>query len=294
MALRTHERQLGRENDTAIVLPYTWGGDEHNNREMIRDLALLTGSLVIGMQTPGTGTFFVSPKTRAGLQPGKLRGLAEEFAGEVHEHLEKRGRPRRLLVAQSGRVALGARMQTSSYRPFTHVLLRDGVNLCAPETIKQGYYRLTRQDTQPEYAAYKPQRTRKHKIQDRLAAGHQLVEVATQGKLLCSTESIEAVQDLARDPTTPLYHLTFTRGICGPVEDQARFVNILMYLRGAAAIAERSPDLPEDRPVFMAPLSAQMWPGSHTDLLNPLLLHTHVQYALTHNGTPPDPATAAR
>jgi hypothetical protein len=290
MTLKVHERQIGQENDVAIVLPYTWGGDEHNNRDLIGDVALLTGSLVIGVQTPGTGTFYVNHRTRKGLQPGNLAGLAEDFAGEVHNHLEKHGLPRRLLVAQSGRVALGARMQTSAHRPFTHVLLRDGVNLMAPESVREGYYRLTHQDPTPEYATYNPRRTLLHKMQDKIAAGHQMVEVLTQGKLLCSTESMEAVQDLARDTTTPLYHLTFTRGICGSVEDQGRFSLSLAALRVVHGQTEAGA---ADKEGFVAPLTTAVWPANHTDLLNPMLLHTHINYALDLHGPPPDPTSAA-
>jgi hypothetical protein len=266
------------ETELAIFFPYPWGGDRHNNQDILKGVALLTGGLVIGAQTPGTGRLHIDRATRRRLRPGRLADLASDYAGEVNEFLDKNGQTIRLLAAQSGRVALGARMQLSEHRPFTHVLLRDGVNLCAPETLKKGYQRLVSQPPQGEHRHYEDRRkTFRHKMQDRRSAAHRAVEVLTQGKLLCSAESRLAVTALARDITTPLYHLTFEHGITGMPEQQIDFLDELginRVLGMAQCYGEES----------TAPFEAAVLPGNHADLQNPLLLHTHINRALNLTG----------
>ncbi|HSW98453.1 MAG TPA: hypothetical protein VLF71_01300 [Candidatus Saccharimonadales bacterium] len=253
-------------NDIAVVFPYPHGGEPHNNQEFLRGVALLTGGLAVGLQTPGTGKMYIDRATRARLRPGRLHELAAEHAYDVKQVLDSEGRSARVLVAHSGRVALGARMQTSPARPFTGVVLRDGTNLCAPEPVRQGYRRLTHQ-APARFTSYGDDyKPLLHRLRDKRARLHGYVEVVNQGRLLCSEESIDAVQALAADPTTPLLHMTFEEGICGPVPDQYLFA---CHLRGIRADAAT----PEAR----APLIAQVVPGAHGDLQNHGLLDSQIR-----------------
>jgi len=266
------------EPDLAIFFPYTWGGDYHNNRKIQEDLSLLTGALVIGAQTPGTGKLYVNRGLRRKLKPGRLQELGDEYAAEVHTFLETLGRPRRLLVGQSGRVALSASMQLSKFRPFTHVLLRDGVNLRAPERVRDGYHRLRNQPSRgqrgistavPDSPA-EEHKTVGHKMLDKLARVHGLVEVATQGRLLCSEEPSALVTQLARDAHTPFCHVTFNNGITGSVAQQTLFNTELEQVRRLA----RGPNQ------IGAPLLTLQEPGNHADLQHVGLLATHVNITL--------------
>ncbi|HEX7963880.1 MAG TPA: hypothetical protein VF466_04810 [Candidatus Saccharimonadales bacterium] len=280
MALRVDKYQVRPgEPELSVLFLYPWGGDRHNNRQLLREISLLTGGLAIGAQTPGTGRIYIDRATRRSLRPGHLHEMADDYAGEVHEMLTAEGQPQRLLAAQSGRVALGARMQLSPHHPFTHVLLRDGVNLCAPESVIDGFRRLTSQPGEGEYGTYTERRNLLHKARDVRSLVHGRVEVLTQGRMLCSTESRLAVEALARDRTTPLYHLTFARGITGPVEVQREFRATLEALR------------PEDG----APLMAKVLVGNHNDLQHPLLFHDDITQTLllTHPAPEPVPAPQA-
>jgi hypothetical protein len=261
------------ESDLAIFLPYTWGGDYHNNRQLQEDLSLITGALVIGAQTPGTGTLFVGRKTRKKLQPYRFANLAAEYAAEVSEYLQAEGRPRRLLVAQSGRVALGAHMQLSPSRPFSHVLLRDGVNLMGQLTVVQGYRHLKAQPGKGERrGTYEGEhKNPAHKVLDKLAMLHGYVEILTQGQTLCSDEPATAVTKLARDATTPMHHVTFANGITGPRDKQQEFNTALGNIR------HTSLPLGDGVP---AQLLAQMETGNHADLLHVGLLSTHIDRTL--------------
>lgn len=270
----TERRQDKGESNLVIFLPYAWGGDYHNNWRLQEDLAMRTGALIIGAQTPGTGKLHVNRGMRRRLRPGQLQDLANDYAEEVNMYLNALGRPRRLLVGQSGRVALAAHMQLSPSRPFTRVLLRDGVNLNAPQGILEGYRHLRSQPSKGEHSSDSPapeHKTRAHKALDKLAFLHGLVEVATQGPLLCSEEPTNAVTRLAKDKTTPVYHVTFENGITGAPELQQEFNASLMSVR----------DLAGGRDHVGQPFVAEMVAGNHADLLNVGLLHRHIQKTLT-------------
>src|SRR5207253_5349719 len=130
--------------------------------------------------------------------------------------LQGEGRTTNVLVADSGRVLLGVSMQLSQHRPFTHAVFRDGTNLVAPETVSEGYHRLTHQKP-AQFTHYTERKSWLHRLQDRRSFIRGLAEVATQGKLLTSTAGIETMEGLAADPTTPVLHFTFEDGICGPL-----------------------------------------------------------------------------
>ena len=278
MTLRVDKYQVRPgEPELSVLFLYPWGGDRHNNRQLLREISLLTGSLAIGAQTPGTGRVYINRATRRGLRPGRLHEIAADYAGEVREVLDAEGQPKRLLAAQSGRVALGARMQLSPHHPFTHVLLRDGVNLCAPESVIDGFRRLTSQPGEGEHGTYPERPSLLHKAQDVRSLVHGRVEVLTQGRMLCSTESRLAVEALARDRTTPLYHLTLEHGITGPIEAQREFRATLEALR----------------PEGGAPLVAKIMPGNHNDLQHPLLFHDDITQTLLLTGQQPTPAPQA-
>ncbi|HSX34564.1 MAG TPA: hypothetical protein VLF62_02885 [Candidatus Saccharimonadales bacterium] len=283
MALKVYPTEKrNAEPDLAIFLPYTWGGDYHNNRQLQEDLSLITGALVIGAQTPGTGTLFVGRKTRKKLQPYRFADMAAEYAAEVNEYLAAEGRPRRLLVAQSGRVALGAHMQLSESRPFSHVLLRDGVNLMGQLTVMQGYHHLKAQPGRGErQGVYQGEhKNTAHKLQDKLAMLHGYVEIITQGQTLCSDESLAAVTKLARDVTTPLHHVTFANGITGPRDKQQEFNTALGDIRHTSLP-------PGDG--MPAQLLAHMETGNHADLLHVGLLSTHIDRTLELQPYRPSP-----
>jgi hypothetical protein len=253
-----------RHPDMVTTFLYPWGGERHNNKEILSEVVALTGGVALGLQTPGTGRVFVSHSTLKRLRPGKLGGLAEDYAGDVKEYLDGLGIRTRVLAAQSGRVALGARMQLSSHRPFTHVLLRDGVNLRAPEKIGEGYQQLTHQRP-AQFPTHDEPKSVWHKILDGRAQVRGLIEVFNQAQLLCSTESMDAVRGLAIDPTTPVLHITFEDGICGSPQQQQDFNSALLAIR-----AEHSDQ-------SSAPLRAHMYPGAHGDLQNTFLLAEHIR-----------------
>lgn len=275
MALKVDKYQLGaKETNTVIFFPYTWGGEQHNNRQLLTELALLTGALVIGAQTPGTGRLVVGPRTRTRLQQGwRFTALATEYAEEVDALLRHHGQPHRLLAAQSGRVALGARMQASEFRPFTHVLLRDGVNLCAPESPRSALERLRAQPSGGEHGHYPERKNIMHRLRDFRARWHGRVEALNHLELMCSEESRYAVEALVReDRFSPITHITYERGITGTPAQQEEFAQHLQVMRQAAVISHGGG--------FHAPLRATVEPGNHADLLNPRLLHAHVLLAL--------------
>jgi hypothetical protein len=279
MALQIDRYQL-RKGDTelAIFFPYPWGGERHNNEQLLKEISLLTGGLVLGAQTPGTGRMYIDRATRKRLRPGPFAELAADYAGEVHEFLEASGQPVRLLAAQSGRVALGARMQLSEHRPFTHALLRDGVNLLAPERVRDGVRRLQAQPSEGEHGTMAEEhKSTTHKLRDTRARWHGRAEILNHAELMCSTESRAAVETLARDIMTPLYHITFANGITGTPGQQGRFNTLLVAMRAARGQG------------FMAPMEAATVPGNHADLQNPLLFHDHILYTLSLGDPRHDP-----
>jgi hypothetical protein len=278
MALQVNPYQLNRkETDLAIFFPYPWGGERHNNEQLLKEISLLTGALVIGAQTPGTGRIYIDRATRRGLKPAGVEALAADYAGEVNAYLESEGRPRRLLAAQSGRVLLGALMQLSEHRPFTEVVLRDGTNLCAPETVRHGIERLLSQPGEGEHTPYGlgPKNTM-HKLRDVRARWHGRVEMLTQARLQCSTKGAQAVTALARDATTPLYHVTFEHGICGTPEQQAEFNKLLTASRLAWLTRE---DAADTLGAYTS-IAVEVAKGNHADLQNPLILHDHINTVL--------------
>ena len=267
MALKIDRYEVpGRDsgNNLTVTFLYPHGAGTHSNRDLLRGTALLTGGLVLGVQTPGTGRVYIDRATRARLQHGRLADLAADHAAAVHDYLLSEGRSTNILVAHSGRVALGARMQCSPSHPFSHVIVGDGSNLCAPESVRDGYARLTGQKP-AQFTHYTEHKTLGHRLRDRRARLHGILEVVYQGPMLCSTESVDAVTDLAADPTTPVLHFTLTNGICGSPKRQREFALHLEAVRHGAVTGEHQ-----------APLRARILPGGHGDLQNSLLLDDHL------------------
>jgi hypothetical protein len=270
MTLKVDQYGGNPNPDTAVFVPYSWGGETHNNEALLRDVALRTGALLIGAQTPGTGRMYIDRATRKALRPGDpFAAMAEDYAYQVTELLDGIGMPTRVLAANSGRVALGARMQTTDAQPFTHALLRDGVILHPPANLPAALKLMGSQPAEGELKAGRLEegpKTPEHVRRDKTARRHGIVEAIAQRHIVTSTEPIEAVEHLARSSgSTPVLHLTFARGIAGTEEEQHRFARHLEEIRA---------DTPGG---LVTRLVAEVVPGNHADLLNPALFAEHIE-----------------
>lgn len=273
MALKVDRYQIGVETDISVFFPYPWGGNERTHRQLLKELSLLTGALVIGAHAPGTGNIFSSTRLRRRLQSERsLGGICDDYAAEVDSILESTGRSVRLLVAQSGQANLGARMQTGRAKPFTHVLLRDGVNLSSSLTPRAYKKRLLQQPPNSEQTNYDdPGRTRNPL---RIASNYvrMRAELSAYARTSASDSGRLAALELARDTLLPFTNVTFIGGITDSPEQQHDFANSLAIARHAAHTAQSTN--------IVAPLNTLIEPGNQADLQNPILLHDHVGIAL--------------
>lgn len=206
---------------------------------------------------------------------------ATSLTEELCSYKDFMDRPVRLGWGDSASGFLIALMQKNWLRPFHGVLLRESVNLHAPEQIEAGIQRILTQagptETWKPGAAQHVKTFQQHApegVYDRvrrfLSPQLRKLEFAAFGSIMCTTPaSVNLAEDLAADPDVAFRYVGFTRGITGTRDQVMEFGPYLESLRTEAL----SLAPPLSRPQIVANAQA----GTHEDLLNPSIAIIHIR-----------------
>lgn len=211
-----HHRPGARSGEatTVVYAPRPWAGSPRNSTARFNALADLTGFVIVTTQLVGTGKVLIDRATRRSLRRGAIDDLVAEEA--IYAQGVTKDYPVRIGMGDSARATWIARMQTSEHPPFSHVLVRDGINTYAPEGLLQGATRLLRRagsrgETGPGAVPADPQ-TKAERLYV-MACG--AAEIINHGPLMCSTTGMEAMFELARQADTPVHSVVLGHGVSG-------------------------------------------------------------------------------
>jgi hypothetical protein len=255
----------------AVFAPFSFAGNEANSAARYDEIARLTGMDVWTAHSSGTGKIYIDRATRRSLRPGKLRDITDDYAQEVGTMLA--GYAVRLGMGDSGRGVWIATMQQASAKPFSHVLIRDGVNLYAPEPVTTGARRLFEHGGDMGDVRQLAQIETPYTLQ---TASHTFLcgisEAITHRKLMCGLDSVQAVLNVANDPSIPFHNVGLEYGIGGSPQAVRSYNQVLETTRELASLAN----------LGAAPLLASYEKGwGHGALMDPAAAAGHVEQTVT-------------
>lgn len=285
MRIRQYGPKRGNGTGVAIFAPRPLGGDVHNTDGRYDYIAQQTGHTIFAAYRPISMRMLTravrSSQTSAHRAASIYAKIATRAAEELSTYRDFVDWPIRIGWGDSASGLFVALMQRSWPRPFDGLLLRESINLHAPEPIDAGIQRITNQPeaTQPwdtdalrhvvAFQANAPESTY-DKARRLLSPQLRKLDFAALGSVMCGTQkSVDVVEELAADPDTALRYVGFTRGITGPREAIIEFGPYLEGLRTNA--------LPLNARSDPASISANAIIGTHADLLNPSLAIVHIE-----------------
>lgn len=221
--------------DTVIYAPYTWGSNPYNDGGRYEALARATRFDVVTVQAPGTGRVIIDRDERRQLRPHNIRELAEQHA----ELITKKMADYRVRLglgdsARGTEIAAVLALAEPDEPVLTHGLIRDGINLCAPERFRKGFPRVqkygdvrfaTDNSDDLHFAA------ERQPFQTPRAYLRAASEALTHRKLLCSEIGMRLMVQIAERPDIPLHHVGIGYGITGTGEQAQQFNDYLACLR---------------------------------------------------------------
>jgi len=226
----------GGRADTLAVAFFPWGGNDSNSADRYREVAKqsaatgLAGVDVATLSAPGTGKVFIDRASRRYLKPGRFQYTNDLFASSLAHYTQYY----RYVIGwgDSARAIDVVGMALAERSPFDAVLLRDGINLHAPESAWNGLKRAYTQGGRRLENDFDPapiqEQTRSQKLYSKACA---LSEAITHAGLLASRHGVQLAYDLARQPDIPAHIVTLEHGICGDEAGSVRFGDRLLEMR---------------------------------------------------------------
>ncbi len=244
-----------------VYAPYSWGGNDNNSHNRYAALAQESGFDVINRHVPGTGAVIIDRATRRDLRRGDIAELAAQEAANVEKYLNDY--EVRVAMGDSGRGLWVATM--SLHKIFSHVLIRDGFNAHAPESVLQGTLRVLLRagswgEAGPQLVPNDPQTLTERAY----SAACSLSEMKHHARLMCGTASTQAMVEMVAQPELPVHNVSLGHGIGGRPEQMRRWNETFVAIR--AGMPGSAPFLGTDE---------SRW--GHANLLEPTGAAQHIR-----------------
>lgn len=285
--IHLHEADVAGNNPyegVLVVTQYPFGGKDVNSGARYLQTANLLGVDILAMQATGTGHRAARPDGWLSTRPKRFLGMCAMDYKQVLPYIE--GYDTVVGWGDSGRGAniMGMQLECNA---FDRLLIRDGVNLKAPQYRRDGWrdfvsYQRTGERDKPVDTADVPMASRldrmalPRRLATTIAIGAaSLLEAANYTEQLRSTYTKSAAEILAIDTSLPMRVVSLTHSFTGSPEQAEIFNTDLVSRR------EKAFDRQRDDPVArQAELVATLEPGYHSDLLRPQLAAEHLHQAL--------------
>lgn len=222
----------GQRAGTVVYAPYPWAANESNAYHRYEAIAERSGFDVVVGHVPGTGRVIIDRATRRSLRPANFGDFIELTTSHAEAVAKAVGSYAvRIGLGDSARGVWISTMQLSEARPFTHVLIRDGINLTGQRLLRglsRGIHSGSSLGDTTIDVLVRPPQSAAQNLRNGACA---LSEAWSWRRVLGSAMGMEAAERLAGNVSIPFHSIALGYGIGGSAEQAVAFNTKLKGIR---------------------------------------------------------------